>query len=63
MLTQIYAIAGVKNIRTVYARDGKLVRAYDGLSFASWSPILDDAKSGRGIDLTVSNSTRTLEDF
>lgn len=62
MLDKIYSIAGVKNVRTIFVKDGKLVRSYDGLSFASWSRILDD-ENYKGVDLNVSNSTRTLEPF
>ena len=69
MLNKIYNISGIKNIRTVYTKNGEeLIRAYDGLSFASWSPLLDDVE-GEGaerdvaVDLTVGNSIRTLEPF
>jgi len=62
MLDKIYAIAGVKNVRTVCCIDGAVHRTYDGISFASWSPILDD-KEKIGVDLMVGNTSRQLEDF
>ena len=63
MLNKIYNIAGVRNVRTVYVKDGKLIRSYDGLSFATWSPILTDDENREGVDLTVGNSIRALEPF
>lgn len=61
ILERIYQISGVKNIRTIYKKDGSQRIILDGLSFASWSPILDDDKFG--IDLHVGNSSRRLEQF
>ena len=69
MLKDIYAITGVKRIRTIYAEggiNGKVVSAVDGLSFASWSPLLNDIWNrdpAVGIDLMVSTSVRALESF
>jgi len=65
ILDGIYAIDGVVKVRTVfryYDSEGmERSRAYDGLSFASWS----DAKGliRYGDDLNVSNTMRQLEDF
>lgn len=68
LTNEIYKINGVQNIRTVY--DPHVTqntvggmsygsRAYDGVSFASWSNGLIDI----GDDMNVSNTTRTLEKF
>ena len=68
LANEIYKINGVSNVRTVYDPDvsTKVVggmtygsRAYDGLSFASWSKGLIDL----GDDLNISNTRRTLEKF
>lgn len=61
----IYKINGVSNIRTVYdpyvtektiGRISYGSRAYDGISFASWSNGLIDV----GDDLDITNTRRTL---
>lgn len=49
-------------MRTVFRRDGGVARVYDGLAFASWSPVLDDTDLA-GVDLDVSNNVKTLEPF
>lgn len=57
---RIYAINGVQRVRTVYAPDGQYTRAYDGISFASWS---DESVLHFHEDLQVGNVMRHVEDF
>ena len=64
ILDRIYGISGVKNVRTVFQREGEM-RIVNGLSMASWSPVLaplDEDDIGYD-DLTVGDSARKLEDF
>lgn len=71
MTDRIYAIAGVKRVRTIYFPDENDVttsRAYDGISFASWTPLLNGMSNGGDgpnsyVDVVVSNGTRHIEDF
>lgn len=56
---RIYAINGVQRVRTVYV-NGDKYRAYDGISFASWS---DEAVLHFHEDLQVGNIMRHVEDF
>ena len=57
ILQRIYAINGIKNVRTVFEADGEQ-RIVNGLSFASWSDFID-----AGDDLDVSTISRKLLDF
>ena len=68
LTNELYKINGIQNIRTVYdpyVTENTIggisygSRAYDGLSFASWSDGLIDL----GDDINVSNTARTLEKF
>ena len=56
---RIYAINGVQRVRTVYV-NGDQYRAYDGVSFASWS---DESVLHFHEDLQVGNVMRHVEDF
>ena len=64
ILDRIYAINGVKNVRTVFQTDDQM-RAVTGLSMASWSPVLaplSEYDTGYD-DLQIGDSARKLEDF
>ena len=56
---RIYAINGVQRVRTVYI-NGDHYRAYDGVSFASWS---DESVLHFHEDLQVGNVMRHVEEF
>ena len=64
---EIYAINGVQRIRTVFQPEDQTQTIYfDGLAFASWSPVLDDLSSGQefvGVDLEVGNGSRQMLEF
>lgn len=61
---QIYDINGVKSVKTICRKADAVYRTYDGLSFASWSPVLEnDNSNSRFVDYNVSNSGRQLEEF
>lgn len=64
ILQDIYSISGVKNVRTVFMRDGQM-RAVNGLSMASWSPALAPVGEGQTgyDDLSIGDATRKLEEF
>lgn len=61
ILDKIYAINGVKRIRTIYNPDEDNVNyiAVEGLSFSSYSKEILE----KGEDLQVSNVSKKLEDF
>lgn len=65
LLTSIYAIGGIENIRTVFTQKyNKLGKTYntqyiDGISIATWSNEILDS----GEDIQVSNINKTLECF
>ena len=66
LLQQIYEIPSVNRVRTVFVSpvDGSVVKI-NGISFATWSPILaplDRTLTGYD-DLDVSNGNRAMEDF
>ena len=65
MLNKIYQISGIERVRTVFKPNNTsmLPRVVDGLSFVSWSPILNDGYGSNGVDIDVSNTSRHLEDF
>lgn len=67
ILNKIYNIGGIKNVRTVYSSENdKNIRIIQGLSFASWSPILNSYGNSSDIgydDLLISNESRKLEQF
>lgn len=64
ILQQIYNIPGIQRVRTIYKnkKDISQIRILDGLSFASWSPILND-NIAKGVDLAISVNGRHLEEF
>lgn len=60
ILSKIYSLNGVKNVRTVYVdEETGNVNIRDGLSFATWSGSYIDP----GDDLDVSNVSKTLYSF
>lgn len=66
LLQQLYEIPSVNRVRTVFVSpiDGSVTKI-NGLSFATWSPILqplDQTQTGYD-DLDVSNGNRPMEDF
>lgn len=68
ILQEIYGIAGIQRVRTVFQPEDQTQAVYfDGLSFASWSPVLDDKVDENsqfvGIDLEVSNGSRQMQEF
>lgn len=64
ILEKIYALRGVKRVRTVFnpSDDEHVQHSIDGLSFATWSPVLSELDA-EGVDLEVGNNVRHLEDF
>lgn len=65
MLERIYRISGIERVRTIFKPLDETIapHAVDGLSFMSWSPVLDDGAGANGIDLEVGNSNRHILDF
>lgn len=64
MLNQIYEINGVQRVRTVFMPpegSGLKPRAYDGLSFCSWTD--PNSMIDLGDDVSVSNTVRHIEEF
>lgn len=66
LLQTIYDIPSVNRVRTVFVNpdDGSVTRV-NGLSFATWSPVLqplDQTQDGYD-DLDVGNGNRSMEDF
>lgn len=69
LMNMIYSIDGIQRIRTVYypidengQQDPNNAIVYNGIAFASWTAGLDGLID-LGVDLEVSNSTRSLEAF
>ena len=66
IIRDIYGISGVQQVNTVYVDPvTKEYRRLNGLSFVSWSPILqpEDGSSDGYDDLVVSTTARKLEQF
>ena len=57
----------MQKVRTVFQPEDQTQSIYfDGLAFASWSPVLDDISSGSqfvGVDLEVGNGSRQMLEF
>lgn len=69
LLNMIYSIDGIQRIRTIYypiddtgQQNPNNAIVYNGIAFASWTAGLDGLID-LGVDLEVSNSTRSLEAF
>lgn len=59
LLQQIYNLGSIVRVRTIYKNADGALNIQPGLCFATWTTELIDL----GDDLTISNSSRSLEAF